>query len=71
MADIEVDHITKKFGDFTAVDGISFSVEHGEIFALPAEGLVTTAQFNAYAVLRPKRLLLTKAALEELRNKKK
>src|SRR5205085_2863225 len=23
-----------KFGDFTAVDGISFSVEHGEIFAL-------------------------------------
>jgi ABC-2 type transport system ATP-binding protein len=34
MADIEVRNITKKFGDFTAVDGISFSVEHGEIFAL-------------------------------------
>jgi ABC-2 type transport system ATP-binding protein len=34
MADIEVRDITKKFGDFTAVDGISFSVEHGEIFAL-------------------------------------
>jgi large subunit ribosomal protein L4 len=29
-----------------------------------------TTQFNAYAVLRPKRLLLTKAALEELRKKK-
>jgi ABC-2 type transport system ATP-binding protein len=34
MAEIEVNQITKKFGDFTAVDGISFSVEHGEIFAL-------------------------------------
>src|SRR5947209_12736733 len=34
MADIEVRNITKKFGTFTAVDGISFSVEHGEIFAL-------------------------------------
>ncbi len=34
MSDIEVNQITKRFGDFTAVDGISFSVEHGEIFAL-------------------------------------
>src|SRR4030095_9108664 len=34
MADIEVNQITKKFGDFTAVDEISFAVEHGEIFAL-------------------------------------
>lgn len=34
MGDIEVQEITKKFGDFTAVNGISFSVEHGEIFAL-------------------------------------
>ena len=34
MADIEVQDITKKFGDFTAVGGVSFSVEHGEIFAL-------------------------------------
>ena len=34
MSDIEVEQITKRFGDFTAVDGISFSVEHGEIFAL-------------------------------------
>ncbi len=34
MADIEVRDITKKFGDFTAVGGVSFSVEHGEIFAL-------------------------------------
>jgi ABC-2 type transport system ATP-binding protein len=34
MAAIEVDHITKKFGDFTAVDQISFGVEQGEIFGL-------------------------------------
>lgn len=29
---IEVDRLTKKFGDFTAVDAISFNVEAGEIF---------------------------------------
>lgn len=29
---IEVKHLTKKFGSFVAVDGISFSVEKGEIF---------------------------------------
>src|SRR5262245_38668602 len=34
MRDIEVRKITKKFGDFSAVDGITFSVEHGEIFGL-------------------------------------
>jgi ABC-2 type transport system ATP-binding protein len=34
MSDIEVRNITKKFGDFTAVDGITFNVEHGEIFGL-------------------------------------
>ena len=30
---IKVDNLTKKFGDFTAVDNVSFSVEKGEIFA--------------------------------------
>jgi len=34
MADIEVRNIVKKFGEFTAVDGISFAIDHGEIFAL-------------------------------------
>ena len=29
---IEVDHLTKKFGDFTAVDDITFDVRKGEIF---------------------------------------
>jgi len=34
MGDIDVQQITKRFGDFTAVSEISFSVEHGEIFGL-------------------------------------
>jgi ABC-2 type transport system ATP-binding protein len=34
MFDVEVDNLTKRFGDFTAVDGLSFNVEHGEIFGL-------------------------------------
>jgi ABC-2 type transport system ATP-binding protein len=32
--DIKVDKLTKKFGDFTAVDGVSFNVKNGEIFGL-------------------------------------
>jgi ABC-2 type transport system ATP-binding protein len=31
---IEVDHIVKKYGDFTAVDNVSFFVKEGEIFGL-------------------------------------
>jgi ABC-2 type transport system ATP-binding protein len=31
---IEVDHIVKKYGEFTAVDDVSFSVKEGEIFGL-------------------------------------
>ena len=31
---IEVDHIVKKYGDFTAVNDISFAVKEGEIFGL-------------------------------------
>jgi ABC-2 type transport system ATP-binding protein len=34
VADIEVERLTKTFGGFTAVDAVSFSVEHGEIFGL-------------------------------------
>ena len=29
---IEVDHLVRKFGDFTAVNGISFKVSRGEVF---------------------------------------
>jgi ABC-2 type transport system ATP-binding protein len=31
---IEVQSLVKKFGDFTAVDGVSFEVEEGEIFGI-------------------------------------
>jgi ABC-2 type transport system ATP-binding protein len=31
---IEVNHIVKKYGDFTAVDDVSFQVAEGEIFGL-------------------------------------
>ena len=31
---IEVEHIVKKYGDFTAVDDVSFAVHEGEIFGL-------------------------------------
>jgi ABC-2 type transport system ATP-binding protein len=31
---IEVEHIVKKYGDFTAVDDVSFKVADGEIFGL-------------------------------------
>ena len=34
MNAIDVRNIVKKFGDFTAVNGISFAVEEGEIFGL-------------------------------------
>ncbi|HEY1718536.1 MAG TPA: ATP-binding cassette domain-containing protein [Verrucomicrobiae bacterium] len=34
MFDVEVENLTKRFGDFTAVDALNFSVEHGEIFGL-------------------------------------
>src|SRR5215468_6635148 len=34
LHDVEVDHLTKNFGGFCAVDGLSFSVGHGEVFGL-------------------------------------
>src|SRR3982750_1238951 len=34
MSAIDVLDIRKRFGDFTAVDGISFAVEPGEVFGL-------------------------------------
>src|ERR1700722_9701754 len=34
MFDVQVENLTKRFGDFVAVDGLNFSVGHGEIFGL-------------------------------------
>jgi ABC-2 type transport system ATP-binding protein len=32
--DVEVENLTKRFGEFVAVNGLTFSVEHGEIFGM-------------------------------------
>jgi ABC-2 type transport system ATP-binding protein len=34
MFDVEVENLTKRFGDFTAVNALNFAVEHGELFGL-------------------------------------
>jgi len=34
MSAVEVENLTKRFGNFTAVDALNFNVEHGEIFGL-------------------------------------
>ena len=31
---IEVTNLTKRYGDHAAVDGVSFSIEEGEIFGI-------------------------------------
>lgn len=55
MNSIEVDHLTKKFGDFTAVNEISFQVKEGEIFGfLGANGAgKTTAIKMMSGLLQP------------------
>jgi ABC-2 type transport system ATP-binding protein len=55
MPIIDVKKLTKKFGDFTAVDGVSFAVEKGEIFAFlgpNGAGKSTTIKMLT-TVLRP------------------
>ncbi len=55
MKVITVERLTKKFGDFTAVDNISFEVEKGEIFGfLGANGAgKTTAMRMLCGLLKP------------------
>ncbi len=52
---IQVENLTKKFGNFTAVDNISFNVEKGEIFGfLGANGAgKTTAMRMLCGLLKP------------------
>ena len=50
---IEVDTIVKRYGDHAAVDGVSFSVEEGEIFAiLGPNGAGKTTTVESIAGLR-------------------
>jgi len=54
MPIIEVDKLTKKFGDFTAVDSISFTIEEGEIFGfLGPNGAGKTTALNMLNTLLP------------------
>ena len=49
---IEVEHLTKRFGDFTAVDDITFEVHKGEIFGfLGANGAGKTTAMRMLTVL--------------------
>jgi len=52
---IEVENLTKKFGDFTAVDNVSFTVEKGDIFAFlgPNGAGKTTTIRMLTTLLRP------------------
>ncbi len=52
---IEVKNFTKKYGDFTAVDNISFSVEEGSIFAfLGPNGAGKSTTINALCTILDK-----------------
>src|SRR5579872_2218229 len=52
---IEISNLTKRFGDLAAVDGLSFRVEPGEIFALlgPNGAGKTTTVKVLTGLLRP------------------
>jgi ABC-2 type transport system ATP-binding protein len=52
MAIIEVDRLTRKFGDFTAVDEVSFEVNEGELFGfLGPNGAGKTTTINVLCTL--------------------
>ena len=55
MPALEVLRLTKRFGDFTAVDGVTFQVEEGEIFGFlgPNGAGKTTTLRMIYGVLAP------------------
>jgi ABC-2 type transport system ATP-binding protein len=52
---VEVDHLTKRFGDFTAVDGVTFNIRSGEIFGFlgPNGAGKTTTIRILLGLLRP------------------
>ncbi len=51
---IEAEHLTKRFGDFTAVDNVSFRIERGEIFGfLGSNGCGKTTTMKMLTGLLP------------------
>jgi ABC-2 type transport system ATP-binding protein len=73
MNSIEVHSLTKKFGSFTAVDGISFSLEAGEIFGFlgPNGAGKTTTIRMLCGILKPTAGKGTVAGLDILRENEK
>ena len=67
---IQVDHLTKTFGDFKAVDAISFEVRAGEIFAFlgPNGAGKTTTIKMLTTLLRPTEGKITVDGLNPLKN---
>jgi ABC-2 type transport system ATP-binding protein len=55
MSAIQTDHLTKRFGDLTAVDGLTLSVDEGEIFGLvgPDGAGKTTTMRLLTAIMEP------------------
>ncbi len=45
---IEIKNVTKKYGDFTAVDDISFDVKDGEIVGLLGPNRCREKHYNEY-----------------------
>ncbi len=70
---ITVDHLTKKFGDFTAVDAITFDVHAGEIFGfLGANGAgKTTAMKMLIGLSKPTSGTGTVAGFDIVKNPEK
>jgi ABC-2 type transport system ATP-binding protein len=52
---VEVDNLVRRFGEFTAVDGVSFTVEPGELFGFlgPNGAGKTTTISILCTLLRP------------------
>lgn len=67
---IEVEELTKRFGSLTAVDGISFTMEEGEVLALlgPNGAEKTTSVRCLSAILRPTAGRVTVAGYDTVRH---
>jgi ABC-2 type transport system permease protein len=59
---IEAEHLTKRFGELTVVDDLSFRVNEGEIFgllALPFGGLYVLGEIQAITLDAPTLLVIS------------
>ena len=67
MKILEIDNLVKTFGEVRAVDGISFSVERGALFAfLGLNGAGKSTTINVICTLLPKNSGRVLVAVEDL-----